>query len=185
MQAKKLLLRKALGDRSGSTAVEFALVAPTFLALMFSIFEVGWFYFVNAQVDAATLNAARMIRTGQVQQAGLTKQQFFDAVCPPLKIFGDCQSTITVEVKKYANFAALAADTSQVVCVNDQPSQINAIPYEPGVDGEIVRLKICILYKTINPLIGVNVSNVSGGKRKVAGVYLFRNEPYTKKSGNS
>ncbi|MEX0644116.1 MAG: TadE/TadG family type IV pilus assembly protein, partial [Parvularculaceae bacterium] len=59
-----------LGDRRGSSAVEFAIVVPVFLALMFSMFEVGWFYFVNSVVDAAAINVARYIRTGQAQNAG-------------------------------------------------------------------------------------------------------------------
>ena len=82
-------------DKQGSTAVEFALVLPAFLTLMFSIFEVGWFYFVNSQVDAAALRAARFIRTGQAQQMQLDRDEFFNAVCPSLQIFGNCSERMT------------------------------------------------------------------------------------------
>lgn len=177
------LISKALRDKRGSTAVEFALVVPTFLALMFSTFEVGWFYFVNSQVDAATLQAARFIRTGQAQTQGFDKAQFFNAVCPSLSTFGDCSQVMTVEVQTFPSFAALAADASPVVCRNDQPQDVNAIPYSPGNDNDIVRLRICLIYKTINPLIGVNVSDTEGGKRRLYGTYLFRNEPYSRNSG--
>lgn len=177
------LISRALRDRRGSTAVEFALVAPAFLALMFSTFEVGWFYFVNSQVDAATLKAARLIRTGQAQSQGLDKNQFFNAVCPPLRLFGDCNQIMTVEVETFASFTTLAADASPVVCRNDQPQDVNAIPYSPGSDNDIVRLRICLIYKTINPLIGVNLSDTEGGNRRLYGTYLFRNEPYSRNSG--
>lgn len=170
-------------DKSGSTAVEFALVAPAFLALMFSIFEVGWFYFVNSQVDAATLNAARLIRTGQAQEQGFGKQEFFNAVCPPLRIFGDCADKVTVEVEKFPTFASLAADTSPAVCRDDQPSDISAIPYEPGSDSDIIRLRICLVYKTVNPVIGVNVADADGETRRIYGTFLFRNEPFTRNGG--
>ena len=174
---------RAISDRSGSAAVEFALIAPAFLALMFSIFEVGWFYFVNSQVDAATLSAARLIRTGQAQEQGLDKQAFFNAVCPRLQMFGACADKITVEVETYASFAALAADASPAVCTTDQPTEVNAIPYQPGSDNDIVRLRICLVYKTINPVIGVNVSDAEGGTRRIYGSYLFRNEPFTRNGG--
>ncbi len=176
-------LSSVLRDKRGSTAVEFALVAPAFLALMFSTFEVGWFYFVSSQVDAATLNAARLIRTGQAQQQGLDKTEFFNAVCPPLRIFGDCADKVTVEVETFASFAALAADNSPAVCSNDQPSQINAIPYEPGSDNDIVRMRICFLYKTFNPVIGVNVADADAGTRRVYGAFIFRNEPFSRNGG--
>jgi Flp pilus assembly protein TadG len=177
------LLSSALSDKRGSTAVEFALVAPAFLALMFSIFEVGWFYFVNSQVDAATLRAARFVRTGQAQEQELNKTEFFNAVCPSLELFGDCSARVTVEVETFTDFAALAADSSPVVCSNDEPLEIGAIPYNPGADNDIVRLRICLVYNTINPAIGINVSDADAGTRRLYGTYIFRNEPFSRNGG--
>lgn len=171
-------------DKKGSTAVEFALVLPAFLTLMFSIFEVGWFYFVNSQVDAATLRAARFIRTGQAQQMQFDRDEFFNAVCPSLQIFGNCSERMTVEVETFANFAELAADASTPVCRDDLPQFVDAIPYQPGVDNDIVRLRICLIYKTINPALGINVSDSSSGSRRLYGTHLFRNEPYSRSNGN-
>ncbi len=56
-------------DRRGAAAVEFAILAPLFLALVFSILEAGYFFFVSSAVDQATARAARLIRTGAVQSA--------------------------------------------------------------------------------------------------------------------
>ena len=39
--------RRIAGCRRGSAAVEFAIIAPIFLGMMFSMFEIGWFYFAN------------------------------------------------------------------------------------------------------------------------------------------
>lgn len=170
----------ALKDRAGSAAVEFSLVVLPFMMIIMSTFEVGWFYFANSQTDAATIEAARLIRTGQAQENGLDKDAFFDKVCAHLEVFGDCSSTLTVEVDTFATFAELAADTSSVVCTNDDPTVIGALAYNPGADNDIVRLRVCLIYHTINPTIGVNVSNVAGGKRRLYGTFIFRNEPYSK-----
>ncbi len=167
-------------DRTGSAAVEFALVAAPFLALMMSTFEVGWFFFAASQVDAATIETARLVRTGQVQKAGFDKQDFFNEVCPNVAVFGDCDETLTVEVTVFDSFAELAADASPVVCTNDDPAEIAALAFNPGADNEIVRLRVCLLYKTINPTIGVNVSEASDGKRRVFGTFIFQNEPYSR-----
>ena len=40
-----LARRSGAGDQRGAAAVEFALVAPGFFALLFSIFEAGYFFF--------------------------------------------------------------------------------------------------------------------------------------------
>jgi Flp pilus assembly protein TadG len=174
-----------LRDRNGSAAVEFALVAPPFLALMMSTFEVGWFYFAASQVDGATIETARLVRTGQVQKAGFDKQDFFNEVCPNVRIFGDCDETLTVEVTVFNSFAELAADASPVICTNDDPAEIAALAFNPGTDNSIVRLRVCLLYKTINPTIGVNVSETADGKRRVFGTYIFQNEPYSRNNRNS
>lgn len=167
-------------DRDGSAAVEFSLVALPFLALMMSTFEVGWFYFAASQVDAATVATARLVRTGQVQQAGFDKQDFFNEVCPEVSIFGDCDETLTVEVTVFDSFAELAADNAPVICANDDPSEIASLAYDPGSDNSIVRLRVCLLYRTLNPTIGVNVSETADGKRRVFGSYIFQNEPYSR-----
>lgn len=173
-------LRKAARDRRGSTAVEFAIVAPAFLALMFSTFEAGWFYFANSQLDAAVLDASRFIRTGQAQQGGFDKDAFFNHVCPRLEIFGQCSERLTVEVDTFASFAELAADNSAAVCSTDSAEELAAIPYNPGLDNEIVRVRFCLLYNTINPTIGLNLSDAANGTRKLYGSYLFRNEPFSR-----
>ncbi len=170
----------ALKDKAGSAAVEFSLVVLPFMMIMLSTFEVGWFYFANAQTDSATIEAARLIRTGQAQQGGFDKAAFFNKVCPSIEIFGDCNNTLTVEVDTFASYAALAADTSPVICQNDESEKIGALAYNPGADRAIVRIRVCLLYNTLNPAIGINISDVAGGKRRIYGSYVFRNEPYTK-----
>lgn len=177
--------RRGVADRTGAAAVEFALVAPPFLALMMSTFEVGWFYFATSQVDAATLDTARMLRTGEVLRRGLTKEQFFNEVCPHLRPFGDCDDVMTVEVTRYDSFAELAADASRAICANDEPDEIAAIPYEPGTDNQVVRLRVCLVYKTINPTIGVNVSETAQGTRRVFSSYVVRVEPQTRNNRNT
>jgi Flp pilus assembly protein TadG len=175
----------AIRDKAGAAAVEFALVVPPFLALMFSTFEVGWFYFAASQIDSAAIESARIIRTGQAQKGGWTKEQFFEEVCPRVAAFGDCDEVLTVQVDTFPSFAALASDSDPVICPNDDPSDIAALPYDPGGENSIVRLRVCLLYKTINPTIGVNVSETADGKRRVFSTYIVRNEPYERNNRNT
>ena len=172
------------GDQSGAAAGEFALIVPPFLALMMSTFEVGWFYFATSQIDSAAIESARIIRTGQVQKAGFSKEDFFAEVCPRVQAFGDCSEVLTVEVETFATFQALATNTDPVICTNDEPDEIDALAYDPGPQNAIVRLRVCLLYKTLNPTIGVNVSETADGKRRIHSTYIIRNEPFDRNNRN-
>ncbi|MEL7488296.1 MAG: TadE/TadG family type IV pilus assembly protein, partial [Pseudomonadota bacterium] len=99
---KRRSLNALLRDRRGTSAIEFAIVFPVFMTIMMSSFEVGWFYFVNATVDAATINIAREIRTGQIRgdQTFDPDQFFADEVCPKLDYFGECDTRLTANVSK-------------------------------------------------------------------------------------
>lgn len=53
------MLRRILIDRKGSSAVEFALVAPILLAFMFGIYEFGQAVWTQGILDFAVEQAAR------------------------------------------------------------------------------------------------------------------------------
>ena len=55
-----------LRDRSGATAIEFAMVAPIFFLIMLGLLEIGITYGAQAQLQYAANEAARQVRTGQV-----------------------------------------------------------------------------------------------------------------------
>ena len=177
------LTSRLKSDKKGSAAIEFAIVGPVFLAMMFSIFEIGWHYYVSSIVDASVTNAARLIRTGQVQEAtsdaDLQYDLIYDEICDVLQHFGTCSETLTVEVETFSSFADLGADTSAATCADASSTDLDAIPFSPGGELEIVRIRICYIYSTINPAIGLNLSeSTRDGQRALVSTMIFRNEPY-------
>lgn len=167
-----------LSCRSGSSAVEFALVAPLFLALTFSILEAGYFFFVESAVEAANTKAARLIRTGQAQTNSVSRDAFFDEICKVVKLFGDCDERLTVDVARFSTFAELAADVAAPVCRDADPGDVDAIPYNAGAARDIVRVRVCYLHKSFNPGLGLNLEKAAGGKVKMFSTTIFRNEPF-------
>ncbi len=169
-------------DRRGSTAVEFAIVAPLLLALVFSIMEAGWYFFVTSSVQQASANASRFIRTGQAQNADMTADAFYQQICGVVSAFGDCNEKLTIDIEKFNNFAALSADMSAPVCRDkDDPTiagaQFGANDY--GAQRDIIRVRICFLYKPVNPVLGLNLAATEHGDRKIIAVSIFRNEPFS------
>ncbi len=62
------LLHRKLGRR-GAFALEFALVAPIFLAMLFVVFEVSYDEFMQEVLDSALQSAARQVQIGNAQGA--------------------------------------------------------------------------------------------------------------------
>ena len=201
MAMGKLKIRRSGVRRRqrGAAAVEFALVAPLFLVMMFSLFEIGWFFFSTSIVDASASAAARLVRTGQVQRWTVNQydgnssiddetdraEALFDAVCETLSGLGDCDKNMTVEVESFSSFAALNLADNPPTCADATPEELADIIFSPGGQLQIVRLRICFIYRTVNPMIGferigagVDLSEGDTNRRRLITSMIFRNEPY-------
>lgn len=172
--------RGFIRSRRGATAIEFALLAPLFFAVIFAIFEAGYFFFISSAVDQAAAKAARLIRTGQVQSASnpVSREAFFDEICNVVRHFGDCGERLTVDVSRFNTFSGLAADLSTPTCRDADEEAVDALPYETGGERDIVRVRVCYLHKTLSPGLGLDLSKAPDGSRKVISVAIFRNEPF-------
>src|SRR5205809_4468272 len=95
---------KLLQARDGAAAVEFAMVAAPFLAMVFAIMETAIVFFAGQALETAAADSARLIMTGQAQTSGMDQVKFKEAVCA--KIFGlfDCAGGLYVDVKNYPSF---------------------------------------------------------------------------------
>lgn len=164
----------------GSTAVEFAMIAPLFFAIILSILEAGWFLLAVASVQHATDNAARLIRTGNAQ-AGISRDGFYDIICDTVKFFGACDETLTVAIDRYANFNALATDASAPICHDSTGPAIEGAQFDEtdyGGGAEIIRVRSCFNYAPINPFVGLNLAKNTDGTRSMIAVSIVRNEPF-------
>src|ERR1700759_1242 len=92
------MLRRFRRNRRGSAAVEFALVAPIFFALLFAIIETALVFFASQVLETVTQDSARMIMTGQAQNAGFSQSQFKTYVCGKISVLFDCANGIYVDV---------------------------------------------------------------------------------------
>jgi len=93
--------------RSGATLVEFSLLAFPFLLLIMASFEVGFIYWANQELENATSDAARMVRTGQVQAGNLNQAQLKTELCNRTALLVACQSRLRLDVRSAQTFAAI------------------------------------------------------------------------------
>src|ERR1700742_750258 len=93
-------------NRRDSAAVEFALVAPVFFALLFAIIETALMFFASQVLETITQDSARMIFTGQAQQASYTQAQFSTYVCGQIPALFDCNS-VWIDVEATSSFSSV------------------------------------------------------------------------------
>src|ERR1700733_14628070 len=96
------LLRRFRRNRRGSLAVEFALVAPVFFALLFAIIETAIVFFAGQVLETVTQDSARMIMTGQAQTTGYSQSDFKTFVCNKVTVLFDCINGISIDVQSYS-----------------------------------------------------------------------------------
>ena len=171
--------RRFRRNRRGSAAVEFALVAPVFFALLFAIIETAIIFFTSQVLETVTQDSARQIMTGQAQDANLSQAQFKDnIVCPPgavARVLFDCTNGIYIDVRSYPAFAAVnVADP-----IDGARSFINDMKFCPGKDGDIVVVRIFYQWPLFVTGLGYNIANLAGSKRLLTATAAFKNEPFS------
>ncbi|WP_413711648.1 TadE/TadG family type IV pilus assembly protein [Rhizobium sp. Rhizsp82] len=167
--------KSTVRDRSGATAVEFALIAPLFFAIIFSTFEAGWMVIEATMLDRAVDLAIRDIRVGATA-AAKTQDQIKAAVCNQAIMLPGCASSIVVEM---TDISSGALPSSNTPCVDRGSNVSPVVAFSPGQRGSIMYVRACFTTDPITPLLGLALSMPKDGK---GGYFLssssaFVNEP--------
>jgi Flp pilus assembly protein TadG len=168
------IVRRFLRRKDGAAAIEFAMVAAPFLALVFAILETAIVFFAGQALETATADSARLIMTGQAQKSSFSQEQFKTEVCK--RVFGlfDCVNGVQVDVRTYAAFSSI--NNSKPIDAN---GNLTVTPtYAPGGPGDIVVVRLLYQWPVYVSLLGLNLSDLSGNKRLIMATAAFRNEPY-------
>ena len=171
---KTNILRRFRRNRRGSAAVEFALVAPIFFAVLFAIIELALVFFASQILETVTQDTSRLIMTGQAQNAAYTQASFKDAVCAKLTVMFDCVNGVSIDVQSYKQF-------STVDIADPIDAGKNFVPpnnYLPGGPGDIVVVRLFYKWPLFVTGLGFNPANIAGNKRLLTATAAFQNEPY-------
>lgn len=179
VRKRSLLARFVRHDR-GATAVEFAMVATPFFALMFGIIELGLVFLGSVALDNATQAAARRVRTGQIVSPGTTaareisRQAFRDAICEGLGFQeANCKANLLVDVRTVSTFSGITIPTPAT-----DTNFKTQMTFDTGGRSSIVLVRVYYPWKLITPLFS-SLEKVKGsGETLLTSVTTFRNEPY-------
>ncbi|NNF79656.1 MAG: pilus assembly protein [Rhizobiales bacterium] len=163
-------------DRKGVAAVEMALVAWPFLAIMFAILEQGVVFFAEFSLEHNVAQAARQIRTGEVLDNSITSAQFKnDLVCPDLAVMLSCGS-LSVDVRTFATFADIAGALDDPVNSDNEFTPLNN--WEPGAQLSVMVVRAFYEWNMLTPTAFTHMDTLANGNRLISATMTFRNEPF-------
>jgi Flp pilus assembly protein TadG len=167
--------------RDGATAVEFAMIAPAFLATLIAILETSYFLFAQQTLQTAAAEAGRLFMTNQ----GPAQNQIVNgqgqllstsSICNIIKPLLSC-GAVMVDVQSYLSFGS-APDTSAPTLTYDNQGNVNNNwSYAAGTPGQVVVVRLIYQLTILPGPLGFALSNLSNGKMQVMGVTAIRVEP--------
>lgn len=171
--------RRFVRRQDGAAAVEFALVAAPFFALVFAILETAIVFFAGQVLETATADSARLIHTGQAQTANWTAEQFKTEVCKRVLGLFDCAGGLKVYAKVVPTGSFNDAAAAYSPPLNGDGSfKEDELPFTPGKECEVVIVRLMYQWPVYVSLLGFNLAELANGKRMLMATAVFRNEPY-------
>lgn len=179
-------LRRFAADRRGATAVEFGLVAVPFLAMTMTVMTIGSQYMTQSFLEHGVSEAARKLRTGEAQKAGLTLADFRKMVCDAAGSLIACDDRLVVHLKSSPTFAGLAPATSCMTNGGLTPAAgvpTDSVRSRAGDASTAVMVSACYEWQLGASLWGsiyglISPTPVSQGKIVLTAATAFRSEPF-------
>ena len=178
-------LQRWCKEQSGATAIEFGMVALPFLLLLFGILSVCLYFFTTFTLENAVWQAARAIRTGQVQQSqgeyvaatsnDDRKKLFKKAMCAKAPSFFDCLGKAIVIVQSNANFGNIVEPKC---ATNGVIAEQGAATFDTGNASSVVLVTVCYPWEFGGKLPFIRLGNLKNGALLMQASVAFRTEPY-------
>jgi Flp pilus assembly protein TadG len=167
----------------GSAAIEFAIVGPAFLLMMFSVIETGMVLFAGEILSHGISQASRQIRTGQAQAVSMTQAQFRQVVCNEVNYLLSCDvDKLHIDVRSFTSFGGSSFPPPMDANGNIDPAATSN--FDPGQTGgvnpssSIVLVRGFYEWQLFTPMFGQFLKNMPGNKRLLSASVAFKNEPF-------
>ncbi|MBT1158360.1 pilus assembly protein [Aminobacter anthyllidis] len=174
---KPSFLARFMRNQSGSTAIEFAVLAIPFSLLVFAILE-SCIAFAGQQVLAnAADEVARQLRTGQVRAAAITKVALEKMICDKLEVLvaKGCPELV-VDLRSYPTFADAAK--VKVKLTSDKDIDTTGFAVTPGPSMSKNMLQVFYRWPVITDFMRASMSNLKDGKTLQYATVTWQNEPF-------
>ena len=165
--------------QDGGPALEFALVAPIFIVLLFATFQAAIIYLANAYLETAAEDAARTVLTnnavttttsnGQTTATPMTAAQFQAAVCSEITTLFTCGNIMV----GLAPAASTTSISTAAPAFNANGTLQNALPFTMPSSGQIAVLQVLYQWPVIGLPLGWNFANLGNGTFLMMSTQVF------------
>ena len=177
LRKRLTFLSRFSADNQAAAAVEFALIAAPLIFMICACIELAMVFLVDVTLDNATTIASRTIRTGSVTSSNTTQAQFKQAICDNMGwLSASCPSSLTIDVRTYNTFSAVATAPSPVV--NGAWDKTNPVQYSTGSGSQIQMVRAYYDWPLFTPILNGGLSTLSNGDALLSAIVVFRNEPF-------
>jgi Flp pilus assembly protein TadG len=192
-------------NRDGTAALEFAIVAPAFIALLLAIVYTMFIYLAQQMLETAAQDAGRLLLTGSVQtttlangHVGMTASDFKNAICngatgtsasgqaisvPSLLPSMLTCSRLTVNVTTATSYSVGSATSPTFTYDSNGVLTSTGTGYNYQSSGagnnRIIVLQLIYLWPTGKGPLGLNLVDQPNSNRKLVATSVFTTEDYS------
>jgi Flp pilus assembly protein TadG len=149
--------------------VEFALIAPVFLLLLFGIIESSLLLLHGVMIEGAAQEAGRQIRTGGIKKEADPILAFKTLLCDKLYKLVDCNGLV-YDVRSYMDFTSAEIPALYDAQGNPLPTQ-----FKIGSGGDIIVARVSKTWTFSTPMLSTAYGTDSF---ILITTVIFRNEPF-------
>jgi Flp pilus assembly protein TadG len=189
------LLRRFFKEKSGTSSIEFALLALPFMVVVFASLETFVAFTGEQLLVNATETMARKVRTGEITfginpATDMSREQFRKAFCDEISIIMTCSETeatnpskLFLDVRSFADFSQIPAAIPRV-CGAGSDLNTSGFEFAPGGPTTINIVRAYYRWEVMTDLVRPYVTNLRPAGSSMPKDYLmvstaaFRNEAY-------
>lgn len=167
-------LQKWRKAEDGATAIEFSLLFIPYLMLTLAVLEIAIMYTSASLLETATTQAARMIRTGQLQQSGAADPEavFRTRLCEWASILLNCND-IRIEAIPLTSYFDFEDYTPQF----DADGNMISNGFDAGGSDDRVLVRVSYRYHMMTPFAGTLLAGPTASTLFMSTIVL-QTEPY-------
>lgn len=183
---KRGLVRRLFRNKSGTSSIEFALLAIPFMLVIFASLETFAAFTGEQLLANATETMARKVRTGQITST-TTQEEFRKAFCAEISVLMTCSATeaktpskLFIDVRSFADFSKIP----DAVPRKNGDLDTSGFKFEPGGPTTITIVRAYYRWEVITDLVRPYITNLRPAGSSMPKDYLmvataaFRTESY-------
>ena len=172
----KSFLRRFAKDETASATIEFVILVPMVMWVVFSVLEAGWLATQQSMLNRGLNLTIRDLRLGITPNP--SKNDIKQSICDYAGILRNCMSSISLELVTLGN--PIGGNAAR--CIDRAPGAVQPnIVFNPGshVNQEIMVARVCYVVDPLIPGAGLGAAlpkDPTGGYHMVS-FAAFVNEP--------